>query len=139
MADSLEMVKLACHGLSEKKAENIEVIDITDVSVMSDYFIIASASNQNQMSALVRSVDEELTKAGYTLKSQEGNNYSSWILLDYTDIIVHIFTHEDREFYNLEKLWQDGKKIGINRRIYIKYRFVRGHSYEPYFYKIKIL
>ncbi|MBE5906906.1 MAG: ribosome silencing factor [Lachnospiraceae bacterium] len=113
MADSLEMVKLACHGLSEKKAENIEVIDITDVSVMSDYFIIASASNQNQMSALVRSVDEELTKAGYTLKSQEGNNYSSWILLDYTDIIVHIFTHEDREFYNLEKLWQDGKKLEL--------------------------
>ncbi|MBE5900708.1 MAG: ribosome silencing factor [Lachnospiraceae bacterium] len=113
MADSLDMVKLACHGLSEKKAEDIEVIDISEVSVMSDYFILASASNQNQMSALVRSVDEEMTKAGYTLKSQEGNQYSSWILLDYTDIIVHLFTREDREFYSLEKLWQDGKKVEI--------------------------
>ena len=113
MADSLDMVKLACHGLSEKKAEDIEVIDISEVSVMSDYFILASASNQNQMSALVRSVDEETTKAGYTLKSQEGNQYSSWILLDYTDIIVHLFTREDREFYSLEKLWQDGKKVEI--------------------------
>lgn len=113
MTDSLEMVKLACHGLSEKKAEDIEVIDISEVSVMSDYFILASASNQNQMSALVRSVDEEMTKAGYTLKSQEGNQYSSWILLDYTDIIVHLFTREDREFYSLEKLWQDGKKVEI--------------------------
>ena len=113
MPDSKEMVKLACHGLSEKKADDIRVIDISEVSLIADYFILASASNQNQMSAVVRSVDEELTKAGYHLKSQEGNNYSSWILLDYTDIVVHIFTKEDRHFYNLEKLWQDGKEVDI--------------------------
>lgn len=113
MADSKKMMQLACHGLSEKKADDIRVIDITEVSLIADYFVLASASNQNQMSALVRGVDEELTKAGYQLKSQEGNNYSSWILLDYTDIIVHIFTKEDRHFYNLEKLWQDGKEIDV--------------------------
>ncbi len=113
MPNTMDMVKLACHGLSEKKAGDIKVIDITNVSLVADYFIIASASNQNQMTALVRGVDEELTKAGYSLKSQEGNNYSSWILLDYTDIIVHIFTEEDREFYKLEKLWQDGTEVDI--------------------------
>lgn len=115
LTEAIKMVKLACHGLSEKKAEDIEVIDISEVSVMSDYFVLASASNQNQMSALVRSVDEEMTKAGYSLKAQEGNQYSSWILLDYTDIIVHIFTRDDREFYGLEKLWQDGKKVEIEQ------------------------
>ena len=114
MTNTLEMVKIACHGLSEKKATDIKVIDITNVSLVADYFVIASASNQNQMAALVRSVDEELTKAGYQLKSQEGNNYSSWILLDYTDIIVHVFTEEDREFYNLEKLWQDGTEVDVS-------------------------
>ncbi len=113
MADTREMTRLACVGLSEKKAEDIRIIDISNVSLVADYFVIAAASNQNQMSALVRSVDEELTKGGYNLKSQEGNNYSSWILLDYTDIIVHIFTKEDREFYKLEKLWQDGKEIDL--------------------------
>lgn len=113
MADVKQMVQLACIGLSEKKADNIKVIDITNVSLVADYFVIAAANNQNQMSALVRSVDEQLEKAGYHLKSQEGNNYSSWILLDYTDIIVHIFTQEDREFYNLEKLWQDGTSVDI--------------------------
>lgn len=114
MTNSKEMVRLACEGLSDKKALDIKVIDISNVSLIADYFVIASATNQNQMSALVRNVDEKLDTNGYHLKSQEGNNYSSWILLDYTDIIVHVFTQEDRNFYNLEKLWQDGTEVDIH-------------------------
>ena len=114
MNKSLEMVKLAYHGLDDKKATDIKVIDISNLSVIADYFVIANANNSNQMGALVRSVDENLHKAGYTLKQQEGNNYSSWILLDYNDIIVHIFTQEDRSFYNLEKLWKDGVEVDVN-------------------------
>lgn len=115
MNKSLEMVKLAYQGLDDKKALDIKVIDISNLSVIADYFVIANASNSNQMGALVRSVDEALHKAGYTMKQQEGNNYSSWILLDYNDIIVHIFTEEDRSFYNLEKLWSDGVEVDINQ------------------------
>ena len=111
--DSIKMVKLAVDGLQDKLGKDIKVIDISKLSDITDYFVIAAAGNQNQMSALVRSVDEKLEKAGYHLKSQEGNNYSSWILLDYTDIIVHIFTEEDREFYNIEKLWKDGEEVDI--------------------------
>ena len=107
------MALLACEALEDKKASDIKVIDISNISLIADYFVIAAASNQNQMSALVRGVDEELNKAGYELKQQEGNNYSSWILLDYNDIIVHVFTEEDREFYNLEKLWVDGTEVDI--------------------------
>lgn len=113
MNNAKEMMEIAVNALDEKKAIDIRVIDISNVSLVADYFVIAAASNPNQMSALTRNVDEMLTKAGYNLKSQEGNSYSTWILLDYTDIIVHVFTEEDREFYNLEKLWQDGVEIPV--------------------------
>ncbi|MCR5345692.1 MAG: ribosome silencing factor [Lachnospiraceae bacterium] len=113
MNNAKEMMEIAVNALDEKKAIDIRVIDISNVSLVADYFVIAAASNPNQMSALTRNVDEMLTRAGYNLKSQEGNSYSTWILLDYTDIIVHVFTEEDREFYNLEKLWQDGVEIPV--------------------------
>ena len=114
MNNSKEMAKLACKALEEKKAENIRVIDISEVSVIADYFIIADGMNPNQLQAMRDSVDEELYKAGYKVKQIEGNQRSSWILMDYTDIIVHIFSQEDRLFYNLEKVWHDGKQIDIN-------------------------
>ena len=105
------MVKLACHALAEKKAEDVRVIDIRDISVIADYFVIASANNTNQMQAFVDAVDEELYKAGYTECSKEGNQKSSWVLMDYKDIIVHLFSKEDRLFYDLERIWKDGKMI----------------------------
>lgn len=114
MNNSKEMAKLACKALEEKKAANIRLIDISEVSVIADYFIIADGMNPNQLQAMRDSVDEELYKAGYKVKQIEGNQRSSWILMDYTDIIVHIFSQEDRLFYNLEKVWHDGKQIDIN-------------------------
>ena len=106
---SKEMAKLAYQALSEKKAEDIRIIDISEISVIADYFIIASGSNANQLQAMQDSVDEQLYKAGYHAKQIEGNQRSSWILMDYSDIIVHIFSKEDRLFYDLERIWRDGK------------------------------
>lgn len=111
--NSKEMAKLACKALEEKKAENIRLIDISEVSVIADYFIIADGLNPNQLQAMQDAVDEALYKAGYKAKQVEGNRRSSWILMDYNDIIVHIFSKEDRLFYNLEKVWHDGKQIDI--------------------------
>lgn len=108
---SREMTRLACQALDEKKAMDIKVIDIREVSVMADYFIIASGSNQNQLQAMVDNVDEILTRAGYSLKNKEGNQYSSWILLDFGDVIIHLFDEENRLFYDLERIWRDGKEI----------------------------
>lgn len=108
---SKEMAKLAYQALSEKKAEDIRIIDISEISVIADYFIIASGSNANQLQAMQDSVDEQLYKAGYYAKQIEGNQRSSWILMDYSDIIVHIFSKEDRLFYDLERIWRDGKDI----------------------------
>ncbi|MCC8141590.1 MAG: ribosome silencing factor [Lachnospiraceae bacterium] len=108
---SKEMARAACHALSEKKAEDIKVIDIHEISVIADYFVIASAANSNQLQALIDEVEEELYKLGYTLDKLEGNRRSSWILMDYKDLIVHLFSREDRLFYDLERIWQDGTFI----------------------------
>ncbi len=106
-----ELAKVACEALEDKKAEDIKVIDISGISVIADYFVIASASNSNQLSAMMDAVDEAFFKAGYKEGSIEGNSRSSWLLMDYKDVIVHLFSREDRLFYDLERIWQDGKFI----------------------------
>ena len=112
--NSIKMAKLAIDALEDKKAEDIKIIDISDVSVLADYFIIASGNNRNQVQAMVDSVQEDLyKKAGLEAKQVEGYQTGSWILLDYADIIVHVFDEENRLFYNLERIWRDGKEIGI--------------------------
>ena len=108
---SKEMAKLAYHALIEKKGEDIKIIDITGVSVLADYFIIANGSSSNQVEALVDNVEEELHRAGYHLKQREGRG--SWILMDFGDIIVHVFDKENRLFYDLERIWKDGRDISV--------------------------
>ena len=110
---SKELTKLAVAALEDRKAEDVTVIDISEISPIADYFIIANGSNQNQLQAMRDAVDEELYKAGYTAKQIEGNSYSTWILMDYGDIIVHVFSKEDRLFYDLERIWKDGKEISV--------------------------
>ena len=111
MSKSLEMVKLAKTALEDKKAEDITLIDIAKVSVLADYFIIADGSNVNQVQAMVDNVDEVLGRAGYECKQMEGYGTGGWILMDYGDIIVHAFCREDRLFYDLERIWRDGKVL----------------------------
>lgn len=110
---SKEMAKIAYAALDEKKAVDITIIDIEKVSVLADYFIIASGTNKNQVQALVDNVDEKLTKAGYPAKQVEGYQTANWILLDYGDVIVHVFDSENRLFYDLERIWRDGKTLTI--------------------------
>ncbi|MCI9663681.1 MAG: ribosome silencing factor [Lachnospiraceae bacterium] len=106
-----EMAALAVNALEDKKAEDITVIDISEVSVIADYFIIAGGSNVSQLQTLSDTVEEKLGRAGYPLKQIEGYQNANWILLDFRDIIVHIFDKENRLFYDLERIWCDGKKV----------------------------
>ena len=108
-----EMAKLAFNALEEKKAVDIKLIDISEVSVLADYFIIASGTNRNQVQALADNVEETLHKAGYPVKQTEGYRTANWVLMDYGDIIVHVFDSENRLFYDLERIWRDGKNITI--------------------------
>lgn len=111
---SQEMAKIACLAMEDKKAENIKIIDISKISVIADYFIIASGTNRNQVQALADNVQEELGKKGTDCKQIEGYQTANWILLDYNDIIVHIFNSEDRLFYDLERIWRDGKNVEVS-------------------------
>ncbi|MDD2958322.1 MAG: ribosome silencing factor [Lachnospiraceae bacterium] len=108
-----EMAAIAYHALDEKKAEDIRIINIEKVSVLADYFLIASGTNRNQVQAMADNVDEMLFKAGYRVKQTEGYQTANWILMDYGDIIVHIFDTENRLFYDLERIWRDGSSISL--------------------------
>ena len=113
MNQSKEMTKLAIAALEDKKANDVRVIDIAGVSVIADYFVIASGSNTNQVQAMSDSVREALGRAGHEPRQVEGYGSANWILMDYNDIIVHIFSDESRTFYDLERIWRDGKEVSV--------------------------
>ncbi|NMB43951.1 MAG: ribosome silencing factor [Clostridiales bacterium] len=111
MTDSLKMVQIAYKALEEKKAEDITVIDISNITSICDYFIITNGTSQPHLASLIDEVSKELEKAGYMSKTVEGGRSSTWTLLDYFDIVVHVFTKEDRDFYDLERIWRDGRFV----------------------------
>ena len=100
--------------LDEKKAIDIKIIDISKISVIADYFIICGGSNSRQVKALAENVEEKLGKAGVIPKSTEGYQNANWILLDYQDVIIHIFNQEERLFYDLERIWSDGSFVQVS-------------------------
>lgn len=110
---SNEYCKVAVSALEDRKGEDIKVIDIREISPIADFFVIANGTNQNQLQAMRDACDEALYKVGLKAKQIEGNSASTWILMDYGDIIVHIFSKEDRLFYDLERIWKDGKEINL--------------------------
>ena len=109
--ESLEIARLAADALDSKKGEDISILDIREISDIADYFVIATGNNPNQMEALMEAADEALSKAGINPGNTEGNKDSSWILMDYSDVIVHIFDAESRSFYDLDRIWKDSKKV----------------------------
>ena len=111
--ETLELVKKVASALKDKKAEDITVIDIREVSSIADYFIIANGNNANQLVAMQDAVDEAMYTNGVHSKQVEGNNNSTWILMDYQDIIVHLFSKEELLFYDLERIWRDGKIVEL--------------------------
>ncbi len=102
---------LAVNALEDKKAEDIRIIDISEISTIADYFIIADGSNKSQIQAMADNVSEILGRAGVTVRQIEGYQNANWILMDFQDIIIHIFDRENRLFYDLERIWRDGVLI----------------------------
>lgn len=113
MNQSKEMAEMVISALEDKKAADIRIIDISSISILADYFIITNGTNRNQVQALIDNVEEVMGKAGYEPKQIEGYQSGNWILMDYGDIIVHVFDQENRLFYNLERIWCDGKEISL--------------------------
>lgn len=109
--NSKKMALTAYRALDAKKGIDTRIIDISHVSVISDYFLISTGNSSSQVGALVDNVEENMHKEGFILRQKEGRAGGSWVLLDYNDIIVHIFDKENRSFYNLEHVWSDGQII----------------------------
>ncbi|HCT91405.1 MAG TPA: ribosome silencing factor [Lachnospiraceae bacterium] len=107
-----EFARIAVNALEDKKAEDIHIIDISEISTIADYFIIANGTNKSQIQTLADHIEETLGKAGLPLKQIEGYQTANWVLMDYRDIIVHIFDKENRLFYDLDRIWRDGKVVG---------------------------
>lgn len=108
-----DTLKTIIDALEDKKAENIQLIDISEVSTVADYFVITNGVNVSQIQALADHVEEKLVTSGIHPRSVEGYQSANWILMDYNDFLVHIFDKESRGFYDLERMWRDGKVIDI--------------------------
>ena len=111
LKESAKMAKIAYKALEDKMGEDIRILDIHEVSVLADYFVIAHGRNPNHVKALLDEVEEKLAEAGYEASDKEGLNTCTWELIDFQRVIIHVFSQEARVFYNLERIWSDGKKV----------------------------
>ena len=111
--DSKQITKIAFDALEDKKGVNIKVIDISSISILADYFIIAGGTNENQVKALADNVEEKLAEDEIMPKQIEGYDNANWILMDYQDVIIHIFNEQDRLFFDLERIWSDGQLVDV--------------------------
>ncbi len=111
--EALDIIKKIVSVLDDRLAKNIKVIDIKGISIMADYFVVASANNINHIQALADYLEDELRKLNIHYTHMEGFKSCNWILMDYGDIVVHIFDEPSREFYDLERIWRDGKIIEV--------------------------
>lgn len=110
--ETKDIVKVAVTAIDSKKGENIQVIGITDLTIIADYFVIATGTSSTQVKALAEEVEYQLDKQGVEPHHIEGRN-TPWVCLDYNSVIIHIFYKDQRDFYQLERLWEDGEKIDI--------------------------
>lgn len=113
LMDNESIFTLVVEALYEKKARDVKAIDISELTTIADYFIVCSGTSMTHIKTLADHVEEKLIGQNVQCLHREGYNSARWILLDYGDIVVHIFLEEDREFYGLERLWQDGKPVPL--------------------------
>ena len=111
---SLEQARKIVQVIDSIKTKDIRLIKIEGISSLGDYFVVASASNTTQVKAIADEVEDEMTKLGLEPNRVEGRQSAQWILMDYYDVMVHVFLDEARNFYNLERLWSDAPQLDIS-------------------------
>ncbi len=109
--DPAQLAKAIVDVASDKKAADIMLLDISDVTTIADYFVICNGNNLRQIQAIADAIDEELGKQGANVLHREGTAETGWLLLDFGDVIVHIFGVKEREYYRLERLWSEAKTV----------------------------
>jgi ribosome-associated protein len=115
--DPRELAVLAATAAAEKKATDIVVLDVGETLVITNFFVVATGGTARQVSAIIDEVDVALKAAGARVLGREGEAEGSWVLLDYGDVVVHVFQPEEREFYRLEKLWSDAGRVEIPENV----------------------
>ncbi len=111
--DIKQILKKMCETLDDKFGEDTMVINVDEVSNLTEYFLVVNGNTTTHVKALAMHIEEAMDKSGVELLHKEGHNGSTWILLDYGRVILHIFDKENREFYNIEKLWSDGITVPV--------------------------
>ena len=114
MISAKEVAAIAAKALDSKLGKDISLIEITDVSTLADYFLICTASSSTHVKTLCDAVEEAMDNAGEPMLSREGHRSGTWMLMDFGCVVVDVFTQETRAFYNLERLWQDGKQVNLS-------------------------
>lgn len=109
-----EELEIIVKALDSKKADEITALKVGDLTILANYFVIASASSTTQVKALADEVEYRMEQSGVTPKGVEGVQSRDWIVLDYIDVVVHVFHKEARDFYQLERLWADGERVDIS-------------------------
>ncbi len=112
--EALQIAKIAAYALDDKLGKQIKVLDIEEISTLGDYFVIATGSSSTQVKALSDSVEMKLKEKGIMPARVEGYRSQGWILLDYHTVVIHVFTDEARDFYDLDRLWGDAKEITVD-------------------------
>ena len=112
--EAIDMATVAARAAASKLADDVVVIDVSDQLVITDCFVIASASNERQVNAIVDEVEEKMREAGYKPARREGTREGRWTLLDYVDIVVHIQHQDERDFYALDRLWRDCPLVTVD-------------------------
>ena len=109
--ETVERAKLIANALDDKKAKDIKILEIKELSSLAEYFVICTCTSSTQVKAAADSAEDKMDEAGYPVSHREGYNTGSWILLDFHDIIVHVMSEESREMYSIERLWADAPEI----------------------------
>ncbi|MDF7627394.1 ribosome silencing factor [Leuconostocaceae bacterium ESL0723] len=109
-----DTLDVAVKAIDSKKANQIDALDMTSVSLVADYFVIADAASGRQVQAIVREVKDQIEAAGGQVRAIEGMDAAQWVLMDLGDVIVHIFDTEHRDFYHIERLWYDAEPVDLS-------------------------
>ena len=112
--DSKELLETVVKAADSKRAEEIVALDVANVSLLADYFVIMQANSERQVKAIADEIEEKVAAAGVQVRDIEGKNAANWVLLDFGDGVVHVFRTETRQFYNLEKLWAEAPLVDVS-------------------------
>lgn len=113
MTDIKKILRAVVDGVEDKKAHDVIALDLQGISLIADYFVICTGKSDTQVLAIANEVKKVAAKLGVPVKGIEGEQTARWVLIDIGDVVVHVFHHEERDYYNIEKIWTDAKVVNL--------------------------